>query len=212
MMKHFLLKFNHGVEIGANLAYLGHYRRTLDQKVLDIAQDEVEHMKILENILSSYGEKNSAIIDCLFSIVGYSIYWACQISPKFALNFVASSMEIFAIGNYGYLSIVYPDLSATFQEMAKKEFEHRKYFDDGYSDPRTIRLNVSGMLTSKIIEAASATAANKDPYGILQDPLDLKNVYPKWACPNCDDWFHMPYKYCKCGPPLDWSKVKEWKE
>lgn len=26
----------------------------------------------------------------------------------------------------------------------------------------------------------------------------LENIYPKWNCPNCGDWFHMPYKYCRC--------------
>jgi hypothetical protein len=25
-----------------------------------------------------------------------------------------------------------------------------------------------------------------------------KNLYPKYNCPKCGDWFHMPYKYCKC--------------
>lgn len=27
-MNHFMLKFNHGVEIGARLAYIGHFKRT----------------------------------------------------------------------------------------------------------------------------------------------------------------------------------------
>lgn len=28
--------------------------------------------------------------------------------------------------------------------------------------------------------------------------VDLSNLNPKWNCPKCGDWFHMPYKYCKC--------------
>lgn len=26
----------------------------------------------------------------------------------------------------------------------------------------------------------------------------LKGLYPKYICPVCNDWFHMPWKYCKC--------------
>lgn len=27
---------------------------------------------------------------------------------------------------------------------------------------------------------------------------DLSKLYPKWNCPKCKDWFHMPFKNCKC--------------
>jgi hypothetical protein len=27
---------------------------------------------------------------------------------------------------------------------------------------------------------------------------DLEKLYPKYNCPKCGDWFHMPYKFCKC--------------
>jgi len=30
---------------------------------------------------------------------------------------------------------------------------------------------------------------DKDPY---------RHLYPKWNCNTCGDWFHMPYKFCKC--------------
>ncbi len=30
---------------------------------------------------------------------------------------------------------------------------------------------------------------DKDPY---------RHLYPKWNCNKCGDWFHMPYKFCKC--------------
>lgn len=30
--------------------------------------------------------------------------------------------------------------------------------------------------------------------------MNLNKLYPKWNCPKCKDWFHMPYKYCKCTP------------
>lgn len=28
--------------------------------------------------------------------------------------------------------------------------------------------------------------------------IDLENLYPKYNCPQCGDWFHMPWKFCKC--------------
>lgn len=31
--------------------------------------------------------------------------------------------------------------------------------------------------------------------------MDFENLYPKWNCPVCGDWFHMPYKFCKCKSP-----------
>jgi len=29
--------------------------------------------------------------------------------------------------------------------------------------------------------------------------MNLGNLYPKYNCPTCEDWFHMPFKYCKCN-------------
>ena len=40
---------------------------------------------------------------------------------------------------------------------------------------------------------------------------DLEKLYPKWNCPICEDWFHMPYKFCKCDRlenPSDDEKLK----
>lgn len=47
---------------------------------------------------------------------------------------------------------------------------------------------------------------------VQSEQLDLDKLYPKWNCGVCGDWFHMPYKYCKCGKTqkhIDWSKVNE---
>lgn len=127
-MKHFLLKFNHGVEIGANLAYLGHYRRTKDYRVLQIANDEVEHREAVAHLLSSFNEKPNKFIDNAFKVIGNAIFWACQISPNFALNIVARTMEAFAIFNYNNLAKKYPAHSELLLKMADKELEHKEYF------------------------------------------------------------------------------------
>lgn len=130
-MKHLLLKFNHGVEIGARLAYLGHYKATGDQKVLAIANEELHHMNTLAEILEYYNEKPIPAIDNTFKVVGTIINLACQISPKFMMNFIAKSMELFAVVNYSYLSTVYPEFEYTLKGMAKAELEHETYFTKG---------------------------------------------------------------------------------
>jgi hypothetical protein len=28
--------------------------------------------------------------------------------------------------------------------------------------------------------------------------MNTDNLYPKYKCNVCGDWFHMPFKYCKC--------------
>lgn len=38
----------------------------------------------------------------------------------------------------------------------------------------------------------------------------------KWNCPTCKDWFHMPWKYCKCETKVVpirksiWQKIKDF--
>ena len=129
-MKHFGLKFNHGVEIGAELAYQGHFKRTKDPNIHSIAIDELGHQKALEKMLNYYGEKPSKAIDATFRIIGTVIYWMCQVSPKFLLNYVAKSLEVFAVISYANLAIRYPDFKYTLLRMAEKELEHEKYFSN----------------------------------------------------------------------------------
>jgi rubrerythrin len=127
-MKHFYLKFNHGVEIGARLAYLGHYKRTKDRNVLNIANEELVHQQTLKKILRFHGELPSKPIDVAFSLIGNTVSLLCRISPRFMLNFVASTLETFAIFSYGYLAVVYPIFRENFLLMAKAERQHERYF------------------------------------------------------------------------------------
>lgn len=127
-MKHALLKFNHGVEIGAYLAYVGHFKRTNDPKVQVIANEELEHREELRLTLKYYGEVPNPVIDRFFTIVGTCIQIACKFSPRFMLNFVATSMELFAVVNYSYLSVLYNDFHYSFKRMAETEMQHQKYF------------------------------------------------------------------------------------
>lgn len=127
-MKHFMLKFNHGVEIGAHLAYIGHFKRTGEKRIAMIIEEEADHGETLESILEYYGQRPSPLISAFFTIVGTMIQFMCRFSPLFMLDFVARSMELFAVFNYGYLSAAYPEFEFTFHRMARTELEHQQFF------------------------------------------------------------------------------------
>lgn len=130
MSGHWLLKFNHGVEIGARLAYLGHFERTKDPKIQLIIYDEEMHKIYLELVLSEYGEKPSKLIDGAFKLVGSLIRHACKYCPIWSLNFVARAMEAFAVVSYVKLSKLYPERRDAFGAMAMVEENHGKYFTE----------------------------------------------------------------------------------
>jgi hypothetical protein len=127
-MKHFLLKFNHGVEIGAALAYAGHYKRTKDQMILDIEGDEIQHQLDLEEMLEEQGDSPSILLDLLFASIGWCVYASCQVAPAFMLNPVARFLEVFAVFSYRNCAKVYPVYAEKFKEMELIESEHEKYF------------------------------------------------------------------------------------
>jgi rubrerythrin len=127
-MKHFFLKFNHGVEIGARLAYIGHFERTKDPKIQHIIYDEEMHKIQLEIILSEYGEVPSKLIDGAFTFIGSTIRRSCKHCPIWSLDLVARLMEGFAVVNYVRLSKLYPKHRDTFGFMAMVEENHGRYF------------------------------------------------------------------------------------
>lgn len=129
-MKHFGLKFTYGVEIGAHLAYLGHYRRTKDFEVLKIAIDESYHKALLNVMLESLGEKPNGLINGIFQVIGTIVRAACLWSPRFLLNLVARSLEVFAVFSYQTLAKRYPDFSKELLEMAETEARHERYFKE----------------------------------------------------------------------------------
>jgi len=129
-MSHFLLKFNHGVEIGARLAYLGHWRRTYNAQILRIADDEESHRLILEQMLRYHKTESNKIIDNIFRLIGSSVALACKIFPLWSLNLVARSLEMFAVFSYERLATTYPEFKEIFLKMAKAEKRHELYFKD----------------------------------------------------------------------------------
>lgn len=127
-MRHFLLKFNHGVEIGARLAYIGHFERTGEAGIHTIIQEELEHRQFLKTLIQYQGEVTSPVIDGLFTLVGNWIRVACRYCPLWSLDLVARSMEAFAVFNYIKLARMYPSFAPTFAMMAASEARHGRYF------------------------------------------------------------------------------------
>lgn len=123
-----MLKFTHGVEIGAHLAYLGHYQRTRDINVFKIAYDEDLHKKQIKIILRTHKTKPNPIIDLMFYIVGSIVRYLCYISPVFLLNKVAMLLEMFAVFSYEGLANRFPDHRDTLLEMGETEKRHIEYF------------------------------------------------------------------------------------
>lgn len=128
-MKHFLIKYNYGVEIGARLAYLGHYARTSNPDILAIAEDELAHRNTLQGILEALNEQPNKYINAGFTFVGTTIGRLCSIAPIWMLNGIAELMEMFAVINYTLLKKLYPEYGDVFQDMADTEKRHAVYFD-----------------------------------------------------------------------------------
>lgn len=127
-MKHILLKFNHGVEIGAYKAYIGHWYRTRDLEIARIANDEIEHREDVRQMLDKLDELPSPAIDGFFNVVGDAIQFSCKFCPLWSLDLVARVMEAFAIFNYRRLAKLYPQFSDKLNYMAGTEDKHAVYF------------------------------------------------------------------------------------
>jgi rubrerythrin len=138
-MAHFMLKFNHGVEIGAYWAYIGHYERTGDPEIFRIAMEEEKHRRKLQRTLEYFGDRPNDTVNQAFMKIGLVIRFLCKYSPLFMLNFVACSMELFAIFSYRRLAKKYPYFRSMFTEMAEAEERHARYFGGKYVYRRNIR-------------------------------------------------------------------------
>lgn len=124
------LQFNHGVEIGARLAYEGHHARTKDPKVLEISKEEKSHQRLLALMLKwDFQAKPSRAIDAIFTLIGRSVSKFCAIMPLWSLNLVARSLELFAIFSYQMLAKYHTKRAGVLTHMARNEKEHGDYFN-----------------------------------------------------------------------------------
>jgi len=123
-----MLKLFYAIEIGAYLAYKGHYEASGNVEIRRISKEELKHMILLKNILDMYGETPNIILNVIFLVIGYNIRLLCKIIPKFLLNRVAESLEVINVINYEYAAKQFPIFKDTFIEMQENEKEHEMYF------------------------------------------------------------------------------------
>ena len=129
--RHILLRFTHAVEIGAYLAYTGHFKRTGEAGIYKIMTEEKEHREMIVTILTHHNREPFILFDLFFFIVGTTIQQLCRIAPVRCLDFVARIMEMFAVVSYNALAQLYPNYSNTFHQMADTEGRHESYFAKG---------------------------------------------------------------------------------
>ena len=129
--RHILLRFTHAVEIGAYLAYLGHFKRTGEAGIYRILIEEKEHRETIVAILGLHHKRPFILFDLAFFVIGTIIQQLCRIAPIRSLGFVARVMEIFAVVSYNVLAKLYPNYSITFHQMADTEGRHELYFAKG---------------------------------------------------------------------------------
>jgi hypothetical protein len=127
-MKWWKLKFTYSVELGASLAYKGHFKRTGDLNIHNIYLDEIDHRDTLIMYIVANHHDPSEFLEAIFLTIGTTVGFLCKIMPTFLLDKVASLLEIFAIYSYYDLAKEFPEYSNTFIEMAETEERHREYF------------------------------------------------------------------------------------
>ena len=127
-MKLLLLKLSYAIEIGAYLAYTGHYKVTNDKEIRRIAREELRHMVMIKRILASYNTTPNKLFNLKFLAVGNTIKYSCYILPKWFLNWGAGLLEILNVVNYNHMAKMFPEFEKEFKEMQRNEEEHEQYF------------------------------------------------------------------------------------
>jgi hypothetical protein len=127
-MSYLRIQFNHGVEIGARLAYEGHFLRTGDERIKLIACEERGHQAELAAVLRGFGSKPTPFFDVPFTLIGNSVKFMCKWCPLWSLNLVARLLERFAVFSYNGLAVAYPEHCELFMHMSFTEAEHERYF------------------------------------------------------------------------------------
>jgi rubrerythrin len=126
-MKFIFLRFCYGVEIGAYLAYVGHYEASGDRFIKSIKRDELRHMVMIKRVLAAHGRKPSLLFNIPFLIIGNIIRLTCKITPLVLLDGVAQIMEVFNIISYDIMAKSFPKYKQLFNEMEQNEKDHEIY-------------------------------------------------------------------------------------
>jgi hypothetical protein len=127
-IKLLFLKFCYAVEIGAYLAYVGHYKRSSDKVVKTIMREELIHMVHIKRILAFYNNKPNILFNLVFLLIGHCVRLTCQVTPLVILDGVAQIMEVFNIISYDILSKSFTQFSGVLSKMSDQELQHERYF------------------------------------------------------------------------------------
>jgi rubrerythrin len=128
-MKFLLLRFQYAVEIGAYLAYVGHYEKSKDSVIRRIKHEELRHMIQIKRVLKTCGGRKPWIaFNLVFLIIGNIIRVLCKITPLVILDGVAQLMEVFNIISYDYFAREFPYFRPMFKKMSEQESQHEIYF------------------------------------------------------------------------------------
>lgn len=132
-----MLRKAHSGELAAYYAYKGHWQSVSDplqrKKIQKIQEEELEHRKIVYNMLKRLGSKPSFTRDTTFVVCGHVLGFLCKYTGWFLPMKVALLIEEIGVVSYWDMldcSLMegHPELTMTFLAMARTEEEHKKYF------------------------------------------------------------------------------------
>lgn len=126
-MRFLLLKFCYAVEIGAYLAYVGHYKASKDSVIKSIKRDELVHMVNIRKVLVCYSHAPNLVFNLAFFMIGSIIKVLCSVTPLVLLDGVAQIMEVFNIISYDLMAKLFPEHKEIFNDMEESEREHEIY-------------------------------------------------------------------------------------
>ena len=133
-----MLQAAHSGELAAYHAYQGHWESLPEgperNKVQEIQRDELEHLKIVKKILTSFGAKPSRTRDLSFLICGLGLSFLCKWTGWFLPMKGALLIEKIGVTNYTEMSQLAIMCGASqaamiLLAMAVKEEEHQEYFE-----------------------------------------------------------------------------------
>jgi rubrerythrin len=133
-----MLQKAHAGEIAAFHAYQGHWKALPPgehrAKIQEIQKDEEEHRKIVRKLLTYFDSKPSFARDLSFLICGHILSALCYVTGW--LLPMKGALFIEKIGAASYwemmeLAIIggYPEIAMILLCLAKKEEEHKEFFE-----------------------------------------------------------------------------------
>jgi len=138
-----LLRKAYSGELGAALAYNGHWRSLKDPvevlEIQKIEQDEWAHRKRIGEMLSEMGSGPKRFKDSCILILGNGLKYLCFVSGWYLPMYVAGWLEARNVVEYEVAANLakeagYPQYTGDLKEMAEAEREHELYFRNKISD------------------------------------------------------------------------------